>query len=220
MNKNEAFLIAIEEAKKSARNHLSDFILWTKPDYQMEWFHKMLCEKLDRFASGEIKKMMVFMPPQHGKSEITTRRFPAYLLGRKPKTKVALGTYSATLASSFNRDIQRIIDNDDYHEIFPDTLLNESNVVSDSKGGYMRNSEIFETVGHRGFVKTVGRGGSLTGTPVDIGIIDDPLKDRAEADSITIRQGLWSWYVDVFESRLHNDSQQLIILTRSENALS
>ena len=115
---------------------------------------------------------------------------------------------------AFNRDIQRIIDDIPFHEVFPDTILNESNVSTNAKGSYLRNSEIFETVNFRGFVKTVGVGGSLTGTPIDIGIIDDPFKDREEAMSIRIREKVWSWYTDVFETRLHNDSQQLIIMTR------
>jgi hypothetical protein len=214
MNQIEAAKIAIQAAIQKANDSFLHFVLWTKPDYSPQWFHKYLAQKLQDFERGKIKKMMVFMPPQHGKSEMTTRRFPAYLLGKDPKRKIALGTYSATLAQSFNRDIQRVIDDSVYSQIFPETLLNESNVVTDAKKGYVRNSEMFETVGHRGFVKTVGRGGSLTGTPVDIGIIDDPLKDRAEAMSHTIRDGLWSWFTDVFETRLHNDSQILIILTR------
>jgi hypothetical protein len=209
-----AYQTVLESAKIKARDTVENFVLWTKPDYSMQWFHKALCDKLDQFERGDIKKMLVFMPPQHGKSELTTRRFPSYLLGKDPTRKIVVGSYSATLASSFNRDIQRIIDNEEYSELFPETFLNESNVVSDAKRGFMRNSEIFETVGHRGFVKTVGRGGALTGTPVDIAIIDDPLKDRAEAESHTIRESLWSWYTDVLESRLHNDSQILIILTR------
>jgi hypothetical protein len=214
MNKAEAALIAIEGAKQAARNDFRAFVQWTKPDYEMMPFHRTICQKLNEFERGEIKKMMLFVPPQHGKSELTTRRLPGYLLGRVPNRKIALGTYSATLAAQFNRDMQRVIDCDEYHEIFPDTILNESNVVSDARQGYVRNSEVFETIGFRGFVKTIGRGGALTGTPVDIGIIDDPLKDRMEANSHTIRETLWSWFTDVFETRLHNDSQILIILTR------
>lgn len=136
------------------------------------------------------------------------------MLGIKPKTKICVCSYSATLAESFNRDIQRIIDDMPYHKVFPDTVLNESNVTTDAHGAYLRNSEIFETVGYRGFVKTVGVGGSLTGTPIDIGIIDDPFKDREEAMSIRIREKVWSWYTDVFKTRLHNESQELIIMTR------
>jgi hypothetical protein len=197
-----------------ARRKFSKFVSHTKPDYQFNWHHVSICDKLDQFAKGNIKKLMLFVPPQHGKSELATRRLPAYILGLRPTAKIAVCSYSATLAASFNRDIQRVIDNEHYHEVFPNTLLNESNVATSALGSYLRNSEIFEIVNHRGFVKTVGVGGSLTGTPVDIGIIDDPFKDREEAMSIRIRDKVYSWYTDVFSTRLHNDSQQLIIMTR------
>lgn len=196
-----------------ARRNFANFVQYVMPNYDMQWFHKVICEKLDAFRHNEIKKLMVFVPPQHGKSQLTTRMFPAYLLGVKPKAKIVVASYNATLASRFNRDIQRNIDNQIYNDVFPGTYLNKSNIVTVSET-WLRNSEIFETVGHGGFVKTVGRGGALTGTPVDVGIIDDPLKDRAEAMSSTIREALWSWYVDVFESRLHNESQQILIQTR------
>lgn len=196
-----------------ARRNFADFVLYVFSNYQMQWFHKLICDKLTAFERGEIKKLMVFMPPQHGKSQLTTRLFPAYFLGKQPNAKTVISSYNSTLASRFNRDIQRVIDNKLYYEVFPDTLLNESNVVTISDS-YLRNSEIFEIVGHQGFMKSVGRGGALTGTPVDLGIIDDPIKDRAEAMSETIREGLWSWYQDVFETRLHNSSQQILIQTR------
>ena len=196
-----------------ATRNFDEFIQYVHHGYEMKWFHKLICDYLDNFSKGLIKKLMIFVPPQHGKSELATRAFPAYLLGQNPNRKIVVASYNATLASRFNRDIQRVIDNDEYHEIFPETYLNESNVVTVSSN-YLRNSEIFEPVGHMGFLKTVGRGGALTGTPVDIGIIDDPIKDRAEAMSMTIREGLWSWYQDVFETRLHNDSQQILIQTR------
>lgn len=155
---------------------------------------------------------MLFVPPQHGKSELSTRRFPAFALGLNPNLKIAICSYSATIASNFNRDIQRIIDDPIYETIFPSTSLNENSAINPSKNTFLRNSETFEIIGHTGFVKTVGVGGSLTGTPVDIGIIDDPFKDRQEAMSGTIREKVWSWFTDVFETRLHNDSQQLVIM--------
>lgn len=157
---------------------------------------------------------MLFVPPQHGKSELSTRRLPAYALGLNPDLKIAICSYSATIASNFNRDIQRIIDDQTYEQIFKETSLNENSAINPSKNTFLRNSETFEIIGHKGFVKTVGVGGSLTGTPVDIGIIDDPFKDRQEAMSGTIREKVWSWYTDVFETRLHNQSQQLVIMTR------
>lgn len=197
-----------------SRRHFRDFVQYTKPDYQFNWHHNRVCDKLEAFGRGEIKKLMVFMPPQHGKSQLTTRHFPAYLLGIRPSTKICVCSYSATLAQSFNRDIQRIVDDLPYHDIFPETLLNQSNVTTDAHGAYLRNSDIFETIGFRGFVKTVGVGGSLTGTPIDVGVIDDPFKDREEAMSIRIRNKVHSWYTDVFKTRLHNDSQELLIMTR------
>lgn len=193
---------------------MADFISYTKPDYQFNWHHTLLCNKIDRFTRRLIKKLMVFMPPQHGKSQLTTRHGPAYILGHRPEAKICVCSYSATLAQSFNRDIQRIIDDIPYHDVFPKTLLNQSNVTTDAHGAYLRNADIFETLEYRGFVKTVGVGGSLTGTPIDVGIIDDPFKDREEAMSIRIRDKVWSWYTDVFKTRLHNDSQELLIMTR------
>ena len=199
-------------AELSSRN-FADFVQYVMPTYDMRWFHEVICAKLDAFERGEIKKLMLFVPPQHGKSQLSTRLFPAYLLGKNPLRKIVVASYNATLASRFNRDIQRNIDSSLYHDVFPETYLNNSNVVTVSDS-WLRNSEVFETVNFGGFVKTVGRGGALTGTAVDIGIIDDPLKDRQEAMSSTIREALWSWYVDVFESRLHNNSQQILIQTR------
>jgi len=197
-----------------ARRNLKDFISCTKPEYHFNWHHIAIIDKLQAFARGEIKKLMLFVPPQHGKTELSTRRLPAFMLGLNPDHKIAICSYSATMASSFNRDIQRIIDDRPYSEVFPNTTLNENSAINPSKNTYLRNSETFEIIGHQGFVKTVGVGGSLTGTPVDIGIIDDPFKDREEAMSNTIREKVYNWYTDVFSTRLHNDSQQLLIMTR------
>jgi len=196
-----------------ARRNFSDFVLEMRPNYSMQWFHSYICDKLTDFAHQKIKKLMVFMPPQHGKSELTTRLLPSYIAGLNPNRKMVVASYNATLATRFNRDIQRVIDTKAYSDIFENTRLNDTNVVTVSNNT-LRNSEIFEFVGMDGYVKTVGRGGALTGTTVDVGIIDDPIKDRAEAVSKTIREGLWAWYENVFETRLHNDSQQLLIQTR------
>lgn len=199
---------------EKARRRFDWFIQCTKPDYHFNWHHRKVCDKLELFARGKIKKLMVFMPPQHGKSELTTRRLPAYMVGLNPDLKIAICSYSATIASNFNRDVQRIIDDKPYYEVFPGTSLNEQSAINPSKNTFLRNSEVFEIIGRQGFVKTVGVGGSLTGTPVDIGIIDDPFKDREEAMSVRIRDKVHSWYTDVFKTRLHNDSQQLLVMTR------
>lgn len=147
------------------------------------------------------------MPPQHGKSELSTRSFPAYVLGRNPKCKMALASYNATLAEQFSSEIQRRMLSEEFKSLF-ETRLGEK------KGEAIRTAEFFQTVNHGGYLRSVGRGGSLTGTAVDLGIIDDPLKDRMEAQSSIIKEQLWNWYTDVWETRLHNDSKQVIIQTR------
>ena len=197
-----------------ASKKLLSFAQLMNTSYDAQNFHKIVCNALDRFVAGEIKKLMINIPPQHGKSELSSRMLPAYLLGQNPDRKIALTSYGAEHAQGFNRDVQRIIDSEEYKRVFPQTSLNSKNVATNSKGNYKRTANIFEVVGHKGFLKTVGRGGALTGTTVDIGIIDDIYKDFAEANSKTIRDAAWHFYVYVFESRLHNDSQQLILNTR------
>lgn len=197
-----------------SRSNFAVFVKYTKPDYHFNWHHILLCRILQEFQEGKIKKLMIFCPPQTGKSELSTRRLPAYILGKDGSKKVAVCAYNQTFSSSFNRDIQRIIIDQKYKNVFPLTTLNEKNVATTSQGSYLRNSEQFEIVGNRGGLKSVGIGSPLTGSPVDIGIIDDPIKDAMEAYSLTYRNRIWEWYETVFSTRLHNDSQQLITLTR------
>ena len=200
--------------KERAKRSFIHFVTHTKSDYEVQWFHALLAQYLQDFVEGKIKKLMVSMPPQHGKSQLVSRHLPAYILGLKPKTKIVGCSYSSALSQSFNRDIKRLITGDEYSELFPDTQLNAKNVATDAKGAWLNNSEIFEIVKHGGFYKNVGVGGSLTGTAADIGIIDDPVKDASEADSVTVRGRVWDWYETVFTSRLHNHSQVLLTMTR------
>lgn len=202
-----------EATKMDAPGDFVRFLLHVNPKYQMQWFHELIARHCQMLLEGKIKNLMVFMPPQHGKSEIISRNFPAWALGRNPDLKIVGCSYSADLAEQFSRSIQRTIDSKEYQAIFPETFLNGTNVRTDIKG-YLRNVDIFETVGRRGFYKAVGVGGSLTGTPVDIAIIDDPVKDAIEANSLTYRQRVWDWYNTVLSTRLHNHSQQLFIMTR------
>lgn len=199
--------------KLEAPNTFSRFLGYSNPKYEAEWFHILIADYCQKLLEGEVKNLMVFVPPQHGKSEIISRNFPAWALGKNPDLKIVGCSYSSDLAEQFSRSIQRTIDSKEYQDIFPDTYLNGSNIRTDTKG-FLRNVDIFETVGHRGFYKAVGVGGSLTGTPVDIAIIDDPVKDANEANSITYRQRVWDWYNTVLSTRLHNDSKQLFIMTR------
>ena len=198
------------------RNLLS-FTRHTLPSFAPAPFHIAYYEVLTRFAMGEIKKLMITMPPQHGKSEGATRRLPAFVLGQDPDKRIAIVSYNAIKARKFNRELQRIMDDDRYYELFPQTLL--AGQASYQEQGrrsrnYARNSDECEIVGYQGSFKTIGVGGSLTGEPVDMLIMDDLYKDASSAWSPVIRQNVADWYNTVASTRLHNDSQQLLVFTR------
>jgi predicted phage terminase large subunit-like protein len=196
-----------------SRTDLLYFTLSTMPAFQPVDFHIQYYSMLTNFAYGKIKKLMIFLPPQHGKSEGSTRRLPAFIEGIRPDAKIAIVSYNASKARKFNREIQRIIDTQKYREIFPHTRLNISHTNTPA-GPWMRNANEFEIVGKRGSVKTVGVGGALTGDPVDVLIMDDLYKDAKTAWSPIIRQSIADWYDTVAQTRLHNQSQQLIVFTR------
>lgn len=202
--------------KRDARARFPVFLDYTSPTYSRQWFHSLIATKCQKLFDGTLgtDKLMLFVPPQHGKSEIVSRKFPAWVLGKNPLMKIVGSSYSADLAQQFSRSIQRTMDSSEYAEVFPNSYLNNQSVKNDAKRGWMRNVDQFETVGYGGFYKAVGVGGSLTGTPVDLGIIDDPIKDALEASSQTYRDRLWDWYTDVFLTRLHNKSKVILIQTR------
>ena len=149
--------------------------------------------------------------PTHN-SEASSRLLPAFLLGRDPDKRIVIGSYNADTAKSFNYDVQKIINCEQYRSIFPDSYLNTARVRMANV--YKCNSEVSEMVGHVGSLRAVGRSGSLTGKSVDISILDDVYKDFNEANSGLIREQAWKWYTTVVRTRLHNDSQELIVFTR------
>lgn len=199
--------------RNAARNELIKFATYINKSYEPNWHHYLIASKIDAFLRDPSKKNIAFfVPPQHGKTELTTRNGPAYALGLYPDWRVAICSYASDLAHSFNRDVQRIIDSDEYREVFPGTAINSKNVVTTQS--WLRNSEVFEVVGRKGVLRSVGVGGGLSGRPVDLGIIDDPVKDEIEAQSATYRERVWQWYLSVFLSRMHNKSKQILIMTR------
>lgn len=134
--------------EEAARKRLINFARYMQDDLSLMPFHIVYYTLLDKFAHGEIKKMIVQMPPQHGKSEGSSRKLPAFMLGLNPDLKICIGSYAATIARDFNRDVQRIIDTPRYHKIFPNTYLNGSNVVT-MANTYLRNSDVIEIVGKK-----------------------------------------------------------------------
>ncbi len=192
--------------------NFASFLKYSIPKYRLKWFHRVIAEHCQMLYEGKIKNLMVFIAPQHGKSEIVSRNFPAWVLGRNPDLKVIGCSYSSTLADGFSTSIQRTINSEKYQSVFTQTTLNGMN--GRYVRGYKRNEDYFDIVDHRGFYKAVGVGAGLTGTPADIAIIDDPVKDAMEAYSQNQREKVWEWYTSVLMTRLHNDSKQLFIMTR------
>lgn len=195
-----------------AGRRLINFARYLNPKLEITPFHRVYYEVLDRFVHGGIKKLIVSCPPQVGKSEGSSRITPSFLLGLNPECKIVIGSYNAEIAKGFNADVQRIINSEQYKCVFPDSFLNVARVRMDNV--YKCNSEVSEMVGHSGFLRAVGRSGSLTGKSIDVSILDDVYKDFNEANSGLIREQAWKWYTTVVRTRLHNDSQELIVFTR------
>lgn len=207
--------VLMEEARRElARRTMGDFVLYVDDNYQMNWHHRLLCDYLDKLARKEIRRLMVFMPPRHGKSELVSRKFPAFLLGRNPDTSIISCSYSADLASRMNRDVQRLIDSEKYSVLFPESHLFGKNIRSTAKGSFLRNSDIFEIVNHRGTYRSSGVGGGITGMGGEYIIIDDPVKNREDADSATMREKVYDWYTSTLYTRLEKDGCILLTLTR------
>ena len=199
-----------------ARKHLLDFTRYTEPNYNVNWHHEIICKYLERWAFGNIKRLMIFMPPGSGKSELVSRRLPAWIFGHNPDVGIMATSYAASLASDMNIDVQRIMDSDRYRELFPDSELSSKNSRNSLVGSSAaRNRDVFELVGHKGYYKCAGVGGSITGKRFFYGIIDDPMRGRHDAESVTLRNTTYNWYVnDFYTRRLNLDARILITLTR------
>jgi predicted phage terminase large subunit-like protein len=183
------------------------------PEYVWGWHHELLYDILHQFAVGDEKRVIIEMPPGHGKSEGCSRNLPAYLFGINPDSRVIACSYTQDLAGEMNRDVQRIMDSPRYQEIFPGRQLGLSNVRA-LAGKPRRNSDVFDIPGHRGIYKAAGIGVGIGGRRFDRGIIDDPIKDREEANSPAHRERVWRWFTSVFWKRQAKNAGILITSTR------
>lgn len=196
-----------------ARKHIYRFAQYVMPGFQSSDFHAAYYNALNLFASGVIRRLIVTIPPQHGKSLGSSQLLPAYLLGLDPTLKIAIASYAFGLAAKFNKRTQRTMLSEPYTRVFPLSKL-KANSVDAGAPGYAQTTEAFEVVGYPGGVQSVGRGGGLTGNEVDVMIIDDLYKDAQEGNSPTIRDAAFEWYTSVVKTRLHNKSRELIVFTR------
>lgn len=191
------------------RESFEDFIRYVQPDYIFNWHHLVLIDALQRLADRRLNKLVVMMPPRHGKSELVSRLFPAWVLGRDPNEQIITSSYSLDLASAMNRDCQRIITGEAYKSIFPNTRLSER-----KEPGAVRNNSRFDILGSNGYLISAGVGGGITGAGATVGIIDDPVKNAQEADSPTYRNTSWEWYRTTFKTRFEPGAVEVICQTR------
>lgn len=211
----------LEELKRIslAQESMVGFVPYLNARYDMQWFHKYIMERLDAFEKGEVKKLMIWLPPQTGKSELSTRNFVPFLMGKDPYRKVAVVCYGKDLVSGFNRDIKANINSREYKNLFPKIELGtRSGELSDFENSLDKIDiairEEDNSVKRGGFIKTTSITAPLTGTAVDILIMDDIYKDYEEAQSETVREQRWNWWWSVANSRLHNNSQVVFLMTR------
>lgn len=213
-----------ELRKSLARTRMMDFVTTVFPGYRVNWHHRLIAEKLEAVQRGEITRLMVSVPPRHGKSELVSRMFPAWALGRNPNEQVIACSYNDLFAKDFNRDVQRYMTGKTYPRIFPGTRLNERNVVAVADRGARRNARQFDIVGERGSYIAAGVGGGITGKGATIGVIDDPIKNHADAYSETVRRAQLNWYTSTFLTRgegsfsMGGDMRVILCMTRWHEA--
>jgi len=204
-NKNKAAKELMKRRK--ARENLLDFYEYTFPNFIYGQHIVKLCDALERVERGECKRLIVSMPPRHSKSETCSVRFPAWFLGRNSKKRIVLASYSESIAADQSRKSKALFYSNEYKKLFPDIvpLFNSKEFKTSDKE--------WETLDHGNFY-SVGIGGGLTGKGMDIGIIDDYVKDRQSANSETTRKHILEWYNSVFYTRQEPDAAIIIIATR------
>ena len=213
MNKEQKLrLLHRELAASESRDSLVKFARFMMPDpvapddmtkslYQVERHHRVICKALEKVESGEWKRLMISLPPRAGKSLLASQMFPSWFVGRDPTRSVIMTSYNEIMAREFGRAVKHIMQQPLYNQVFPEAELRKSAASTD---------RIQTDLG--GTLFAVGRGSALTGRGADVLLIDDPLKDRVEADSIVIRDRLWNWYTQVALTRLMTDEGRVVII--------
>lgn len=186
-----------------ARRSLLRFTEYTNPLYTAAPHHVQICDKLEAVERGEIDRLMIFMPPRHGKSELASKRFPAWLLGRNPHRQIIAASYNSDLASDFGRTVRNAVAEPEYAEVFPGVTL-----APDSHAATRLNTN------SGGAYVAAGVGTAITGRGADVCLVDDPFKDREEADSERRRELVWDWYRSTLFTRLMPGGAICLIQTR------
>lgn len=193
-------------ALQRARHNLVDFQILTSPTYTPNWHHDLIAKELEHieaFGDRDYKILLVTVPPRNGKSQQCSIDFPAYYLGRNPEKEVIIASYSYDLAQDFGGKTRAKVDSLAFKEIFPEVSLKED---EKARGQWKTNKG--------GSYTSAGVGGAITGKGADIFFIDDPIKNREEAESETYREKTWDWFTSTAFTRLAPGGVMVIILTR------
>lgn len=204
---NEEVIQAEIARRELSKRRLVYFTTMMKPDYLPGWVHQDICRRLERFVkqveAGLSPRLMLFLPPRHGKSLLASDMFPSWVLGHHPDWGIIATSYAQSLPLEFSRSIRDRLDDPDYKAIFPETRLR-----LDAKG-----IEAWKTTRGGGYI-AAGVGTGITGRGFHVGIVDDPLKDDEAAQSEVIREATYKWYQSVFRTRAAPGAGILFINTR------
>jgi len=182
-----------------------DFLTFVKavwPDFVEGKHHKIYAEKLNRIANGELKRLIVNMPPRHTKSEFASHLFPAFYMGRHPKAKLIQTTHTGELAIRFGRKAKNMIESTEYERVFPNVRL-----AADSKAAGRWESN------HGGEYFAAGVGGAITGRGADLLVIDDPHSEQ-DALSPSVLESHYEWYTSGPRQRLQPGGAIVLVMTR------
>lgn len=183
--------------------HLLPFVEYTHPRWQSGDHHRRICEALEAFGSGEVRRLLIMAPPRHSKSEIASRRFPAWYIGKNPDHQLITASYNDLLGTDIGRDVRNIVRDPLYANVFPGVTLAEDSAAA---GRWHTN--------HGGSYLATGVGGTMTGYGAHRLLIDDPFKNREEADSERMRDNTWAWFTSTAYTRLMPGGGIAMILTR------
>jgi len=194
------------KGRKRAENKFIEFVSQMWPSFISGRHHKIMAEAFERVARGELKRLIINMPPRHTKSEFASYLLPAWFLGKFPHKKVIQTSHTAELAVGFGRKVRNLVDSEAYHDIFPDLTLS----VDSKAAGRWNTSK-------GGDYFAIGVGGAVTGKGADLLIIDDPHSEQeatAAETSPEIYDKVYEWYTSGPRQRLQPGGAIVIVMTR------
>ena len=190
------------ERNEACQENFLHFVRRMWPDFITGRHHKIIAEKLERVAKGELKRLIINMAPRHTKSEFASFLFPAWMMGRNPSMKIIQATHTTELAVNFGRKTKNLIDNEEYKEVFPDVKL-----AADSKASGRWDTS------SGGMYYAVGVGSNLAGRGGDLVVIDDPHSEQT-AMSAKGFDDAWDWYTGGPRQRLQPGGSIVLVQTR------